>query len=215
VATHYEVLGVEPGASPAAVRAAYLAKARVLHPDRQVGRSRAEVATAQRRMQDVNAAWSVLGDPRSRRSYDLSLRPPMATSSTASGPTARPAGPARPARPARPPVVLDDEPGGQALPFLVRVGPVVLLLGILLTIFVMSAFVAGGGLVDPRNYGSVDRDVPEVGSCINLRSANPTDCDLPDALPIEEVVAPPDRCDEGAVPIWWEEDAQLCVRPES
>jgi curved DNA-binding protein CbpA len=212
VATHYEVLGVEPDASPAALRAAYLAKARVLHPDRQVGRSRAEVASAQRRMQDVNAAWAVLGDPRARRSYDLSLRPRTAPASP------RPASPRPAPRPARPAVVLedeDDEVTGRALPFLVRVGPIVLLLGVLLTIFVVSAFAAGGGLVDTDSFRSGDEGTPEVGSCIDVRRVEPVDCEMPRAVPVVGVIEPGESCGESAVPIWWEEDEQLCVRPES
>jgi molecular chaperone DnaJ len=74
VATLYELLDVDPGATTAEVRAAYLVKARALHPDRHGGDSPAEMAVAQRRMQEVNAAWTVLSDPRGRREYDETLR---------------------------------------------------------------------------------------------------------------------------------------------
>lgn len=62
---HYEVLGVAPGADAAEVRRAYLRLARAHHPDRSGG----DVD----RMQAVNAAWAVLGDPVRRRQYDLDL----------------------------------------------------------------------------------------------------------------------------------------------
>ncbi|HMQ29049.1 MAG TPA: J domain-containing protein [Acidimicrobiales bacterium] len=73
--THYEVLGVEPTADAATVRRAYLRLARENHPDfhtgDDVGRRRAE-----RRMQQVNEAWSVLGDEEARRAYDRALGRP-------------------------------------------------------------------------------------------------------------------------------------------
>jgi curved DNA-binding protein CbpA len=208
VPTHYEVLGVAPDASPAALRAAYLAKARALHPDRQIGRSRAEVERAQRAMQDVNAAWSVLQDPRARRDYDRTLARPEPTAA----PVARPV-----PRTGRPVVVLEElDHGGRALPFLVRVGPVVLLLGVLVVIFVITAFAAGKSYVDPRQYGSIE-GVPEVGTCIDAQPLGlfPVACDVAGALRVEQVIEPGDTCAEGAVPTWWEEDVVLCLRPPS
>ena len=66
--THYEVLGVGPGASADELRRAYLALARRHHPD--VAGGSAE------RMQALTAAWSVLGDPARRAAYDRSLGAP-------------------------------------------------------------------------------------------------------------------------------------------
>jgi curved DNA-binding protein CbpA len=211
VPTHYEVLGVAADASATEIRAAYLAKARRLHPDRQVGATAAQVAAAQRSMQDVNAAWTVLSDPRARRDYDRSLRPPTTTA-----PVARPT--AQSARPSRPIVVLDDDDddAGPALPFLVRVGPVVLLLGVLLTIFVVTAFAAGTRSVDGPSR-SPDPDTPEVGTCIDVQRLEivPVDCASPVALRVQAVVEPPATCKDELVPVWWEEDEVLCVRPKS
>lgn len=68
--SHYDVLGVRPDATPAALRSAYLAAARRDHPDRHVGADAATRARAERRMRAVNEAWSVLGDPERRRAYD-------------------------------------------------------------------------------------------------------------------------------------------------
>ncbi len=56
--THYEVLGVGRTASAAEVRRAYVALARRHHPDAPGG--------DERRMQEVTAAWAVLGDARRR-----------------------------------------------------------------------------------------------------------------------------------------------------
>jgi curved DNA-binding protein CbpA len=67
--SHYDVLGVRPDAGPAELRRAYLALARRHHPDRHAG-DPAETARAEARMQQVNAAWAVLGDPETRARYD-------------------------------------------------------------------------------------------------------------------------------------------------
>jgi hypothetical protein len=63
-ATHYDVLGVAVTASPAEVRAAYRRAARDHHPD---------FGGDALRMQDLNAAWHVLGDPVRRAAYDRQL----------------------------------------------------------------------------------------------------------------------------------------------
>lgn len=80
--THYEVLGVSPSASPAELRRAYLALARRHHPDFHGNDTPLAQERARRRMQEVNAAWYVLGDPARRRSYDLSLRRPAQAPAT-------------------------------------------------------------------------------------------------------------------------------------
>ncbi len=71
--THYEVLGVPTGADPAEIRRAYVKLARRFHPDSHAGRSAAEKAHADRRMRDVNAAWTTLSDPGRRRAYDARM----------------------------------------------------------------------------------------------------------------------------------------------
>lgn len=70
--TPYDVLGVAPGADAAEIRRAYVAMARRFHPDAHAGRSAAERSHAERRMRDVNAAWTALSDPARRRAYDTS-----------------------------------------------------------------------------------------------------------------------------------------------
>ena len=81
--SHYDVLGVAPGATPAEVRQAYLTLARRHHPDRHGGDTT--------RMQALNEAWAVLGDPVQRARYDRSLDRPA----PGSAPTATPTGPPR------------------------------------------------------------------------------------------------------------------------
>jgi DnaJ domain len=60
-ASHYDLLGVAPTASADEVRAAYRRAARDHHPD---------AGGDGVRMQDLNAAWRVLGDPIRRAAYD-------------------------------------------------------------------------------------------------------------------------------------------------
>jgi hypothetical protein len=72
--THYAVLGVAEGAEPDEVRRAYLDLARRLHPDRWIDASAAERVDVERRMQEVNEAWRVLGNPARRLAYDVERR---------------------------------------------------------------------------------------------------------------------------------------------
>lgn len=69
--SHYEVLGIAPDASSGEVRQAYLDAARRHHPDLEADPARREASEL--RMQEVNAAWTVLGDQARRRRYDQSL----------------------------------------------------------------------------------------------------------------------------------------------
>ncbi len=89
---HYEALGVPMGADPAEIRRAYLRLARRHHPDSHAGDGAAALAAAQRRMQEINAAWTVLGDPRRRRHYDDTVRQGTATAGSRPRPGAAPGG---------------------------------------------------------------------------------------------------------------------------
>lgn len=60
----YRVLGVDYGAAPEAISAAYRGLARSHHPDVS------QDPGAEHRMAEINAAWSLLRDPRRRAAYD-------------------------------------------------------------------------------------------------------------------------------------------------
>jgi DnaJ-like protein len=72
---YYELLGVEPGASAAAIKNAYYARAMELHPDRfltvEDEKLRTQIYEVFKR---VSEAFKVLGDPALRVEYDQGLR---------------------------------------------------------------------------------------------------------------------------------------------
>ena len=66
--TLYEVLGVDAKAEPEVIEAAWKAKARLYHPDRN------KSAMVVERMKVINAAHDLLSDPTKRREYDANLK---------------------------------------------------------------------------------------------------------------------------------------------
>jgi curved DNA-binding protein CbpA len=60
----YDTLQVARNAEPEVIAAAYRSLARKYHPDRNAS------AASNQRMQDINAAYEILKDPRKRRKYD-------------------------------------------------------------------------------------------------------------------------------------------------
>jgi molecular chaperone DnaJ len=65
--THYQTLEISPSATPAEIKSAYRRLAKALHPDRNTAPS-SHAAIAR-----LNAAYEILSDPLSRRSYDQQL----------------------------------------------------------------------------------------------------------------------------------------------
>ena len=132
--------------SAADLRKAYLRRARSLHPD-QSGDTAG--------MQELNAAWEVLGDASTRVEYDRALLPP----------------PPPPARRTPEPSPWDDEdarveagirqrmnePFDPVAAFL-RALPVLALLFVLFVVFVFTAFARGG----PSEDGEVPGTNPAV-----------------------------------------------------
>lgn len=73
MATHYELLGVTPGATTDEIRAAYRRQARRHHPDTQPDADPEAAEAARRTMAALNSAWAVLGNPTRRHAYDAGL----------------------------------------------------------------------------------------------------------------------------------------------
>lgn len=210
--SHYETLGVRPDASAADIRAAYLRLARDLHPDTHLDRPDAERRAAERRLQDVNRAWSVLRDDARRRAYDRDRLTPPRTSSGSSGASSGPAG----SRPAPPPVEDDDDlvdvaPGG-CFGGVVLGGLVALLLGIV----IVTAFAGGDADEDgPQPTIAPVEDV-QVGECIRYVTEGLTvvPCDGGHDAQVAEIVTFPAPCPSALVPDDLEgTDIRLCLLP--
>ena len=100
--THYDVLGVRRGAASSDIKRAYYRRARVLHPDNYTDAPDKLRAQAERAMQELNVAWTVLRDGARRARYDRELDcdvPPAHPSRRRSAaPTSRNQAPAEPPR---------------------------------------------------------------------------------------------------------------------
>jgi len=70
--SHYETLGIPTEASAERVKRSYRKLVKLYHPDQFPDRSM-EQAEAEKRMREINAAYSVLSKPLSRTSYDAKL----------------------------------------------------------------------------------------------------------------------------------------------
>ena len=71
--TFYQILEIPENAKPEEIRAAYLAKARKLHPDNFRNASKRDQARSEELMRELNQAWSTLSNREKRSKYDLKL----------------------------------------------------------------------------------------------------------------------------------------------
>jgi hypothetical protein len=214
--THYEVLGVPPNASAQRVRAAHRQLAQLLHPDRQGSASAAERQLAERRMREVNAAWTVLSDPDRRRAYDRSLRASSSSGPSSSGPSA--AGPSSGratsgedpefddpdeywARRRAAEVDPDEVPMGAVSFWVLRRGPIVAALVVAVILFVGTALAGGRGAT--RSGAAEDRPPPLApdSKCVTRQSdgsLRTVDCIEPHQAVIQLAgVSSPVACKEG------------------
>jgi hypothetical protein len=145
------VLGVSAAATPEELRHAYLNCAREAHPDRHIDASGAERADAERRMQQINEAWRVLGNPRRRRRYDLERAPQERFVSRSDG-----------TMPAD--NLFDNDPLEEidTTTRLIRGLPWMILVFVMFAIFVFTAYAVTGG--------ASTKPTPNAGSCVTIAS---------------------------------------------
>ena len=201
--THYDIVGAPATSTPEALRRAYLKRARQLHPDQFAGRPDAERSKAERRMQELNASWSVLSDPEARRAYDLSLRRPAArgTGPVVSGRDGawKPFDPSEPPRPQRPkgPVVADEkemEIRGAAR--LLRPLPVAIMVSVFVLLIVGATLLTGGGDGPTRSTPEAEPTGVPLG-CLSLGAVTEqVPCGDHDAV-VWSVVEAAESCPDG------------------
>ena len=196
--THYDTLGVSDSAPASEVRRAYLALARRLHPDRWIDASPAERADAERRMQAVNEAWRVLGNPGRRVAYEAERRratePAFRTEPSSDGFSTG--------------TLFDAEDVGppDIAARIVRGLPWVLLALVLIVIFVFTAYATSDSPGTPD--GAAD--------CIVRRGglADPVPCDTEGARTVVTEVIEVGQCPAGTEPYQpADRNVALCLLP--
>ena len=70
---HYATLGIDPDADHETIRQAWVAAARVNHPDALAGASDEERHNAELKMRAINEAWRILGSAKLKVQYDEEL----------------------------------------------------------------------------------------------------------------------------------------------
>lgn len=213
MATYYDVLGVAPSAAPDVVRRAYLDLARRLHPDRSVGLSPADQQATARRMQQVNEAWRVLRDPKSRAAYDRSLAGAGRRPGAPKGPPRHAAAPRTP-RPPRPEADDDTpiahtpaEPGDVGVS-IARAVPWIAVAVVLLAIFIFTAFAGPKRGADSQSL---------VGRCISLGTASAVvavPCEGPNDGKVVAVVGSEATCPSSSKAHPLDAGRSVCVEPE-
>jgi DnaJ-domain-containing protein 1 len=184
--TLYDVLGVSPDASADELRQAYRARARALHPDRNIDAGATARDAAERAMKDLTQAWQVLGDAGRRRRYDRELALAVGSRSpTLDEPrfVTRSDGTM--------PELLDDEYlDGPAR--LIRALPWIAIIGVLTVIFIFSAYALTGGPKEPLPG--------KVGQCITVDQIGgvaDSPCNAPAARTVVTLVGPSAQCPYG------------------
>lgn len=215
---HYQVLGVDRGAARTEIRNAHRRLVHVLHPDRHHGASEAERRLAERRMREINQAWSVLSDEARRSDYDRTLAPGPSSSNgsngrSAPGPGRRPRSPTasastsgatgpspggsrtahvRAARRSHPGTATVSARPDDGLPWfaatILRRGPLVAVMVVALALLVLSAYAGSGA-----GTQSEVREVSDSAPCVLLLQGSEgryIDCALPnDGQVLAEVEA--------------------------
>lgn len=214
-ATHYEVLGVAPGASHDEVKRAYLDRALKYHPDRQVDESPEARARAEFHMRELNSAWEVLRSPARRADYDARLRGDTPVWERA-GTRAKRTAPVSPR-------VADLEPDrpGTSAPSSSgwRVGPIVAIVIVVVAVLGFAAWATTSSTDEPRDV-QVETGSPfQEGECVVLASLGgrvtpvPGECSAIGASRIDQIVDLGRPCTGNTEAVDLQsEELRLCLR---
>ena len=190
---HYETLRVSETASAEQIRAAYRSRARQLHPDRMVDPADRNRAGA--RMSAINEAWRVLGNEDLRAAYDRDRRPDPPAGSPRTTPSYQ----------STAPDPVDDVEVPAAVGCVLRFGPALLAVGVLIGLLIVTALASGGG--DSPTRLAPGRCV-EVGEGLRV---------VPCALGVSEIVSrgvAGTSCPQGSVAVvLGTRTDQVCVAP--
>ena len=117
--THYELLGIEPGADAETIKKAFRREIARYHPDKVIHLGQEFQDMAATRAAELTVAYKTLTDPAQRAEYDQGLGGdgPPPVQAAAAPPTPSPSGPPRPFDPADAAPGLEDNktplpPGG-------------------------------------------------------------------------------------------------------
>jgi hypothetical protein len=169
VPTHYEVLGVARTADQAEIRRAYHQAARRWHPDRFGAAAPPDAARAEAEMRRANDAWQVLGETGRRRAYDRELNGQLTVGRGGQPGVTNDGGVIRIDPRLLDPDFVKARRHAQAEEIsnrnsaIVRVAPVVVLLGLLAAIFVFSAYARS----DTGSGGETTMPGPNLGAGID------------------------------------------------
>ena len=208
--THYEVLGVAPGADTEAIRRAYIAAAKANHPDRRQWEDVGRRTHADQRMLAANQAWHVLRDHGRRAEYDRTLRAAGTTNRPrpTPGPTRQPgaAGVPSAGRPASSTHSRPDPPSGFVVlaghASIWRYAPFVIVMVVLVGLLVVSAYATSNDPSTPAGPGP-RASTPDVGDCVlvavlsNGRVPVPVACGTSGSYRIDSQVDTPRPCRTG------------------
>ncbi len=211
---HYEILGVNPSANHDQIRRAYLSAARTWHPDRHSGKPADEANKAEQAMRRVNQAWSVLGDKANRAAYDRQLTPRTGQGSGANHGIRTEDGVTRVDPRLLDPAYLAARRDAQLhdisnrSSFILRAIPLLAVLGLLVAIFVFTAYARNG--VDGETETTVPG--PNLGAGIAANDCvvvigGPALLEVPCSSTAERVIGA--RMADGVCPLGTDRDVVL------
>jgi hypothetical protein len=216
---------VRADASHDEIKRAYVERALRYHPDRHASSPPAEREAAAFRMQEINAAWEVLRNPARRAAYDASLRGDRPVWERAGGGTPR-APRTTTIRAGEAPVFTApgfEVPAAHAP--LLRFGPIVVLMLVLVAVLVFTAYANRGDEVATPDSGvaleaGAERVRFEPGTCVLIMSVGgrllPVPAGSCDQLGAQQITAVTDLgrpCPEGSSPFEVaSEKLRLCLR---